>query len=171
MHFKKSTKYALHWGFRFRANFSCSRPACVCFGRMELQSSPQMCRPWFLMLCTVTGRGQAACRRLWIINITAAYLPSSSYSWYSSVKRVQVVVAMMFPPRTGVRVPSHKCTVCLYLHTGGPRSQVSAHLRPPDGGVLQLQAGTHTHAPGSDVSGLSALPSNEDALFEYHTKQ
>lgn len=114
----------------------------------------------------------------------APYLPSSSYSWYSSVKRVQVVVAMMgfvvffFPPRTVVGVRNARCVAA--------DGRTSGHsLRPPPNlRTVQLLAGartstlTHTrtrsqtrsrarnNAQGSADGGLVC---GEDGLFKYHT--
>lgn len=86
----------------------------VCFEGMEPRPSGSGC----------TRAGDPEKR-----HVKAAYLPSSSYSWYSSVKRVQVVVAMMPPPRTGAGVRNARCVAA----DGRTSGSVSAHLRPPGG--------------------------------------
>lgn len=94
----------------------------------------------------------------------AAYLPSSSYSWYSSVKRVQVVVAMMFPPRTAAGVRNER-RVAADRRTSG---LVSAHLKPPGGAADTRERHTRFRlgrTDGRTDGGFSSLPGEEDGLF------
>lgn len=79
-----------------------------------------------------------------------AYLPSSSYSWYSSVKRVQVVVAMM---QDGCgRVRNARCVAADGENLG--LCSLRPPLRPPDGSAAATHAFTHTHRErGRDTRG------------------
>ena len=100
-----------------------------------------------------------------------AYLPSSSYSWYSSVKRVQVVVAMM---QDGCgRVRNARCVAADGENLG--LCSLRPPLRPPDGSAAATHAFTHTQRErereretrGSDrqLRGFSSSLS----LFKYRT--
>lgn len=129
-------------------------------------------------------RGQAACGNPGHLEkretYKAPYLPSSSYSWYSSVKRVQVVVAMMFffsPPRTVAGVRNARCVAA--------DGRTSGHsLRPPQNlRTVQLLAGAHTlthsrtrsqtrsqaHTDRMMVT-FCAGADGEDGRFKYHTR-
>ena len=131
---------------------------------------PPSCHPG-----SVRTQGQAHMRnkQIKIINKCDAYLPSSSYSWYSSVKRVQVVVAMM---QDGCGSPECAVRRCGPGRTSG--SLVSAHLS--DLRTVRLQPRTHSrththtqterHTRGSDRQlRVSLSLSLSLSLFKYRT--
>lgn len=97
-------------------------------------------------------RGQAACGNPGYLEkretCKAPYLPSSSYSWYSSVKRVQVVVAMVgfFPSSGGRRSPECAVRRCGRENLG---TQSPPTSEPPDGSAAGRRAHTYTltHTP------------------------